>query len=116
MEQAYRNPIPPTRVNNASTKTPRAYHALVRPTSALLNCRDEATIRRLHLDPRRVEPLISVSVMTAFAFCTSSNFFDVFDEPAFSTSSGRDILVIWSGPSQMDLIVKVCIQASSLTV
>lgn len=93
MGRTYRNPKAPTRENTASTKTPLAYHALLLPTSALFNCRDEASMKRLHLDLLGVELLLSVSVMMVFTFFSSLNFSCVFDEPAFSRSSGNDILV-----------------------
>lgn len=91
----------PTRDITASTKTPRAYHALVRPTSALLNCRDEASMKRLHLDLLVVGLLVSVSVMIALIFSTVSSFSCSFDEPDFSTSSRNAILVNCSGPRQV---------------
>lgn len=93
MGQTYRNPMAPTREITTSTNTPRAYHALVRPTSSLLNCRDEASMKRLHLDLPGVGLLVSVSVMIVFIFSTLSNLSCNFDEPDFSTSSGNDMLV-----------------------
>lgn len=50
-------------------------------------------MKRLHLDLLGVELLLSVSVMMVFTFFSSLNFSCVFDEPAFSRSSGNDILV-----------------------
>jgi hypothetical protein len=84
------------RESKAKTTTPRAYHALLRPTSSVLNCRDKASMYRLHLDLLDVESsLASLSVRITFDFSTSSDSVLLcdFDDDEFSTSSGNDILM-----------------------
>lgn len=81
--------------NSARTATPRAYHAFLRPTSAVLNCRTETSTNRLHRDLFDIESSsTSLSVRTTFDFSTSiaSILLCDLDDPDFSTSSGNDML------------------------
>jgi hypothetical protein len=94
-DETYRNAKAPMIENTVSTMTPRAYHALLRPTSSALSCLDEASKKRLHLDlVVIVLALISVAVMSAFDFsvCTFSILVRDFDNADLSTSSENDMI------------------------
>lgn len=91
--EAYRNPMAPMKENSARTARPRAYHALLRPTSVMLSCRDEAFNNRLHRDLVVMVPLIaSVSMIIALGFSTSSKLVWCFKGPGLSIPSGNGMI------------------------